>query len=68
MENKGTLYGDKCAVYLSDDDSDSSSLFKFPCRINAFMLVICLEGSISFMCDLEECHMEKTRYSSASPA
>ena len=59
MENKGTLYGDKCAVYLSDDDSDSSSLFKFPCRINAFMLVICLEGSISFMCDLEECHMEK---------
>ncbi|MCM1108211.1 MAG: AraC family transcriptional regulator [Clostridium sp.] len=65
--DRGCLYEDKCIVYLSGEEGANINLFKFPRRINAFVLVVCLEGSMNFTCDLEECRLEKNTIFSCKP-
>ena len=64
---RGCLYSDKCVVYVSGEELEKPEFFSYPCRINVFVLVICLEGSISFMCDLEEYRLEKNTIFSCKP-
>lgn len=52
ISNFGHLYDGKCMIILNDRERDEE-LFKYPIRINAFIIVICSEGKIDFSCDLK---------------
>ena len=54
----GALYNRECFI-VSCDPGDGIELFKYPCRINAFVLVICSEGEVSLTCNLNSCEIKK---------
>ena len=54
----GALYSRGCFI-VSCDPGDGIELFKYPCRVNAFVLVICSEGEVTLTCNLNYCEIKK---------
>lgn len=48
----GHLYDGKCLIALNES-RQNEEIFKYPIRINAYIIVICSEGKIDFSCDLQ---------------
>lgn len=52
IEDKGRLYNRNCFVISIDSESDSE-LFRYPVRIDAYIILICSKGKIEFSCNLK---------------
>ncbi len=58
LSQVGAVYNRECFI-ISCDPGKEIELFKYPCKINAFILVICSEGEISLTCNLNSCEIKK---------
>ncbi len=54
VEQKGLM--DKC---IADDSDSQHQAFRFPCRIDAFIIGIGTEGETTVSYNLHECHLKK---------
>lgn len=50
ITDKGSLYDNKCFVYSADNSADGE-IFKCPTRMNAYVVLVCSEGYVSFTCN-----------------
>lgn len=53
-EESCVFYNNKCLIASSVDEEVVKNMFKYPTRIDAYAVLICLKGYISFQCDLDE--------------
>ena len=60
LSQVGAVYNRECFI-ISCDPGKEIELFKYPCKINAFILVICSEGEISLTCNLNSCEIKNNR-------
>lgn len=50
--DSGSLYDDRCFIMKVNTDTDRD-IFKYPIRINAYIIVLCSDGNIDLTCNLE---------------
>lgn len=66
MGDNGATYEDNCVV-VYDMKPEEREIFRYPTRMNIFMVCLCHEGEAVVKCDLQECHIQRNSFFFCKP-